>query len=106
MKNEEIYKLIERQEDNVKELFSIHNTALRAKIEAENSIVLMKIDTLTDYQKIQNGRTDKIEEDVKGLAKDTRVWRLIHRNPKAAGVVIGLALLGLAALFILKNLIL
>lgn len=95
MKNEEIYQLIERQEANVKELFNAHNTAIRAKIEAENTILGMKIDALTDYQKVQNGRTSANEENISNLAKETRIWRLIHRNPKAAGVIIALIILGI-----------
>jgi len=106
MRNEEIYKLIERQEGNMKELFNAHNAVLEAKIEAETSIIEVKVDALLRYQKTQNNRTAKLEENTEGLAKDTRVWRLIHRNPKASSIIIGLTLLGIIALFILKNVIL
>ena len=102
MENREIYKLIERQEDNVRELFNAHNTALRAKIEAETSIIGVKIDALAEHQRTQNDRTAKLEENTERLAKDTRIWRLIHRNPKASSIVIGLTLIGIIALFILK----
>lgn len=99
MENKEIYKLLERQEDNLKELFSAHNATLRAKIETETGVIEGKVDALLEYQKIQNSRTAKLEED-------TRIWRLIHRNPKASSIIIGLTLLGFIALFILKNVIL
>jgi len=106
VRNEEICKLMERQEDSIKELFSAHNTALGAKIEAENAIVLMRIETLTDYQQIQNNRTEKLEESVSEIKEDTRIWRLIHRNPKITATITILSILGLVGLFILKNVIL
>ena len=97
MRNEEIYQLMERQEANVKELFTIHNTAIRAKIEAENVITGLKIDALSDYQKIQNGRTVKNEENISGLAKDTRIFRIVHRNPRTSLIIIILAIIGATA---------
>lgn len=97
MDNREIYQLLEKQESNIKELFGAHNTAIRAKIESENTILGMKIDALTDYQKIQNGRTTQNSENISNLAKDTRIWRLIHRNPKVAIIIIVLAIIGVTS---------
>jgi len=95
MDNREIYQLLEKQESNIKELFGAHNTAIRAKIESENTILGMKIDALTDYQKIQNGRTTQNSENISNLAKDTRLFRLIHKNPKMTGIIIALIILGI-----------
>ena len=94
MRNEDIYKLIEKQG----EVFTAKMTGLKAEIKAGNDIHVYKLDELISYQKIQNGRTTKLEEE-------TRIFRLVHRNPKVAGAVIGLCLLGMVFLFILKNLI-
>jgi len=94
MKNEEIYKLLEKQE----EVFNLKLTGVKAEIKAGNDIQVYKLDKLIDYQKIQNGRVQRLEDE-------TRVFRLIHRNPKTAGIVLGLAALGCVALFIIKNLI-
>ena len=94
MRNEEIYKLLEKQED----VFNAKMTGVKAEIKAGNDIQVYKLDKLIEYQKTQNGRTTKLEEE-------TRVFRLVHRNPKIAGAIIGLCLLGVVFLFILKNLI-
>ena len=95
MRNEEIYKLLEKQED----VFNAKMTGVKAEIKAGTDMTVYKLNELIDYQKIQNGRTTKLEDE-------TRVFRFIHRNPKAAGIVIGLAVIGFIALFIIKNLIL
>ena len=95
MKNEEIYGLIEKQETNIKELFTVHNTALRAKIEAEVEVLGMKMDTLTEYQKIQNARTTTLEDRTGTIENETKFFRFIHRNPKLSGILLGLIILGL-----------
>ena len=105
MKNEEIYKLIEKQGENTKEILDARLRGFKAEIKSGMALQVYKLDELIEYQKKQNGRTSQLEENIKGLAKETRIFRLIHKNPKAAGVVIGLALLGLVALFIIKNFI-
>ena len=94
MRNEDIYKLIEKQG----EVFTAKMTGLKAEIKAGNDIHVYKLDELISYQKTQNGRTTKLEDE-------TRVFRLVHRNPKIAGAIIGLCLLGVVFLFILKNLL-
>jgi hypothetical protein len=97
MKNEDITHLIEKQEANIKELFSVHQTALRAKIEAENEMLSQKIDTLVDYQKMQNGRTLKAEQAIRTLENETRIWRLIQRNPKSTLIIVILSIIGFAS---------
>ena len=95
MRNEEIYKLLEKQD----EVFNAKMTGLKAEIKAGNDIQVYKLDKLIEYQKIQNG-------DIRMLKDETRIWRLIHRNPKTAGVFIGLCAVGVVAIFILKNIVL
>lgn len=75
----------------LKELMNVVMTGIRAEIKAGNDMINYKMDELIQYQKIQNGRTQKLEEE-------TKVWRLIHRNPKAS---IMLILLIVAGLFVL-----
>jgi len=99
MKNEEIYNLVEKQETVLKEAVELKLSGFKAEIKSGMDMQVYKLDQLIDYQKKQNGRLDRLEND-------TRIWRLIHRNPKTAGIVLGLALVGLIALFVIKNLIL
>jgi len=94
MRNEEIYKLLEKQE----EVFDLKLIGVKAEIKAGNDITVYKLEELIEYQKKQNGK-------IKTLEDETRIWRLIHRNPKAAGIVIGLAAIGCIALFVIKNFI-
>ena len=94
MRNEEIYKLIEKQE----EIFTAKMSGLKAEVKAGTDIQVYKLDKLILYQEMQNGRIGKLEDE-------TRVWRLIHRNPKIAGTIMVLAGIGFIALFIIKNLI-
>ena len=95
MRNEEIYKLIEKQE----EILDARLRGFKAEIKSGIDIQTYKMDQLIEYQEKQNSK-------IRNLEKDTRVWRLIHRNPKASSIIIGLAILGIIALFILKNVIL
>ena len=94
MRNEEIYKLIEKQE----EIFTAKMSGLKAEVKAGTDIQVYKLDQLIEYQQTQNGRIGKLEDE-------TRVWRLIHRNPKMAGAIIGLCTIGAVFLFIIKNFI-
>jgi len=95
LRNEEIYKLIEKQE----EILDARLRGFKAEIKSGIDIQTYKMDQLIEYQEKQNSK-------IRNLEKDTRVWRLIHRNPKASSIIIGLAILGIIALFILKNVIL
>ncbi len=95
MKNEEIYKLIETQNATI----DAKLTGFKAEIKAGVDMQTYKLDQLIDYQEKQNGRLTILENE-------TRIWRLIHRNPKTSGVFIGLSVLGVIALFVLKNYIL
>jgi len=99
MENQEIYKFLEKQEASIKEVLDARLKGFKAEIRASEDMQIYKLDQLIEYQKGQNNRIGKLENE-------TRVFRLIHRNPKAAGIVIGLAIFGLIALFILKNVIL
>jgi len=98
MKNEEIYKLVEKQETVLKEAVELKLSGFKAEIKAGMDMQGYKLDQLIEYQKKQNGRLDILENE-------TRIWRLIHRNPKTAGAVIGLAAIGVITLFIFKNLL-
>lgn len=84
-------KIISMTNVELKELMNVVMTGIRAEIKAGNDMINYKMDELIQYQKIQNGRTQKLEEE-------TKVWRLIHRNPKAS---IMLILLIVAGLFVL-----
>ena len=95
MKNEEIYKLIETQNATI----DAKLTGFKAEIKAGVDMQTYKLDQLIDYQEKQNSR-------ILTLENETRIWRLIHRNPKSAGIIIGLSALGFVALFVLKNYIL
>ncbi len=98
MRNEEIYKLIERQENSFKEVIEAKLTGFKAEIKTGNDLHTYKLDELIDHKKVQNGRIEALE-------KETRVFRLIHRNPTTSFIIGGLSLLGLIAFFILKNLL-
>jgi len=60
---------------------------MKADIKADLNMVGYKVDELIEYQKIQNGRIGKLE-------KETRIFRLIHRNPKISGAIIILIIIG------------
>ena len=62
---------------------------MRADLKADLNMVGYKVDELIKYQKIQNGRIDCLE-------KETRIFRLIHRNPKISGAIIILIIIGAA----------
>jgi len=98
MKNEEIYKLVERQEESLKEVMELKLSGFKAEIQSTLDLNGYKLDTLIEYQEEQNGK-------IRALEDETKVWRLIHRNPKAAGIVIGLAIIGCVAVFVFKNFI-
>ena len=87
MRNEQVIEVLEAK-----------LSGFKAEIKAGMDMQGYKLDQLIEYQKKQN---DKI----KTLEDDTRIWRLIHRNPKTSGMVIGLSVIGIVALFILKNLL-
>ena len=99
MRNEEIYELIQTQKDDIKEVVELKLTGFKAEIKAGADLHSYKLDELIDYQKKQNGK-------IRTLEKETRIFRLIHRNPKASFIIGGLCILGIVALFILKNIIL
>ena len=99
MNNEEIYKFLEKQDQNIREILDARLKSFNAKMESNLNLVNYKLDDLIKYQEKQNNRIGKLENE-------TRVFRLIHRNPKAAGIIIGLSVLGFVALFLLKNIIL
>ena len=87
-----------RNED-IKELLDAKLTGFKAEIKAVNEMTSLKLDNihqdvveLKDYQKIQNGRITKIESE-------TKIFRLIHRNPKASIVIIILLIAGLFVLY-------
>ena len=86
-----------RNED-IKELLNDKLTGFKAEIKAGVDMQSYKLDQLIDYQEKQNGR-------IGGLEDETRVFRLIHRNPKTSGIIIGLSVIGVIALFIIKNFI-
>jgi len=99
MRNEEIYKYLEKQENSIKEVLDARLKGFKAEIRASQDIQIYKLDELIEYQKKQNNRIGKVENE-------TRVFRLIHRNPKASVIVGGFCILGIIALFVLKNVIL
>lgn len=87
MRNEQVIEVLEAK-----------LSGFKAEIKAGNDMTTYKLDQLIEYQKTQNGRIEKLENE-------TRVWRLIHKNPKTSGAILGLSALGVIALFILKNLL-
>ena len=98
MKNEEI-----------KELLEAKLTGFKAEIKTGNEMAQIKLDNIKEditeikenhkedfaeikeYNKKQNGRVLKIEQE-------TRIFRLIHRNPKASIIIIILVIAGLFVL--------
>lgn len=95
MRNEEIYKLIETQSETI----DAKLTGFKAEIKAGVDMQTYKLDQLIEYQEKQNNRIGTLEDE-------TRVFRLIHRNPTMSVTVIGLSILGVIGLFVLKNIIL
>ncbi len=87
MRNEQVIEVLEAK-----------LSGFKAEIKAGNNMTTYKLDQLIEYQEKQNGRIERLEDE-------TRIWRLIHRNPKTSGVVLGLCVIGVVALFILKNLL-
>ncbi len=94
MRNEEIYKLIATQSETI----DAKLTGFKAEIKAGVDLQTYKLDQLIEYQEKQNNRIGTLE-------KDTRVFRLIHRNPKASFTIGVLSLIGLIAIFVIKNLL-
>ena len=88
MRNEEIYTLLKEQKADLKELVEINSMAIRATVKSEIEILGNDVKDLKDYQLKQNGRTSSLEAE-------TRIYRLIHRNPRASAVIIALILLGI-----------
>ena len=60
---------------------------MKADLRSDLNMVGYKVDELIEYQKIQNGRLGKLE-------KETRIYRLINRNPKISGAIIILIIIG------------
>ena len=87
MRNEQIIEVLEAK-----------LSGFKAEIKAGNDMTTYKLDQLIDYQEKQNSRISTLENE-------TRVFRLIHRNPTLSFTFIGLSVLGVIALFILKNLL-
>ena len=88
MRNEEIYTLLKEQKADLKELLEANSMATRATVKSEFTILGKDVKDLKDYQLKQNGRTSELE-------KDTKIFRLIHRNPRATGIFIALIILGI-----------
>ncbi len=87
MRNEQVIEVLEAK-----------LSGFKAEIKAGNDMTTYKLDQLIDYQEKQNSRISTLENE-------TRVFRLIHRNPTLSFTFIGLSVLGVIALFILKNLL-
>ncbi len=87
MRNEQVIEVLEAK-----------LSGFKAEIKAGNDMTTYKLDQLIEYQKKQNSRISTLENE-------TRVFRLIHRNPTLSFTFIGLSVLGVIALFILKNLL-
>ncbi len=99
MRNEEIYKLIETQGESTKQILDARLRGFKAEIKSGVDIQTIKLDQIIGHQKSQNNKIEKLENE-------TRVFRLIHRNPTLSFTFIGLSVLGVIALFVLKNYIL
>ena len=67
--------------DDLKDIIMANGTVIRGKIESE-------VDRIDEMDKKRNGRICKNEDDIKDLKKDTRASRWLHRNPKAAVIII------------------
>ena len=88
MRNEQVIEVLEAK-----------LSGFKAEIKAGNDMTTYKLDQLIEYQEKQNSRISTLENE-------TRVFRLIHRNPTLSFTFIGLSVLGVIALFVLKNYIL
>ena len=99
MRNEDIIKYLEKHDAGLKEVLDLRLGGFKAEIKAGMDMYGYKLDELIKYQKTQNNRIGTLENE-------TRVFRLIHRNPKTSVVVVGLCVLGVIALFVIKNIIL
>ena len=95
--------------DEIKELLNAKLSGFKAEIKAGNEMASIKLDNIKEdiieiknshkedfaeikeYNKKQNGRTDIIENE-------TKIFRLIHRNPKASIIIFVLLVAGLFVL--------
>jgi len=98
MKNEDIAILLDAKLSGFKAEIKSGNDMAQIKLDnIKEDIVEMKIShkddftELKEYQKTQNSRTSTLESE-------TKIFRLIHRNPKASIVVIVLLIAGLFVL--------
>jgi hypothetical protein len=78
--------------EGLAELLDAKMTGLKAEIKASTDFTGYKLDQLIDYQKVQNGRIDILENE-------TRMFRLIHRNPGTSLAIIILILAGCLVLW-------
>ena len=91
--------------DELKELFEAHTTALKAEVKSQNELLGYKMDEMIKHQKITNGRVNALEGKCevyeKHVNKSDVIWN--RRRPIIAGFFVVMFLSSLLSAWLVEN---